>query len=254
MRFSRFEDRTAEQLTSETQWLRELQSMPFAVPAPIPWDGEDFLRPALGESYFLTRTTWCPGRVHRRPTREKWFQIGTAMAHLHAHTLGRHDLGAARWDVDEVTGSDGEFESGLRLVEEKLGHDSRLLFERLNNRYQQERNSLGSLQLIHADLHPGNVLFGESTIAIVDFDDCGFAPALYDLVVAITEMAEPSLESDFLAGYGSVRPSPYDLKAIPLVSAVRWAQEVLYSLDGEHARPQQCHKTMRKIWQSAAQW
>ena len=42
--------------------------------------------------------------------------------------------------------------------------------------------------LIHADLHLGNAVFEGDHVKLIDFDDCGTGPRLYDLAVALWEL------------------------------------------------------------------
>jgi Ser/Thr protein kinase RdoA (MazF antagonist) len=44
--------------------------------------------------------------------------------------------------------------------------------------------------LIHADLHLGNALFHRGEVKLIDFDDCGTGPRLYDLAVALWELRD----------------------------------------------------------------
>lgn len=58
--------------------------------------------------------------------------------------------------------------------------------------------------LIHTDLHLGNALFHRGTVRLIDFDDCGTGPRLYDLAVALWELRDlpdyPAYRDALLAG------------------------------------------------------
>ena len=62
--------------------------------------------------------------------------------------------------------------------------------------------------LIHADLHFGNVLVDGDRLAVIDFDDCGFGWHPYELAVVLaghpTERFDANFES-LLRGYRRVR-------------------------------------------------
>jgi Ser/Thr protein kinase RdoA (MazF antagonist) len=66
--------------------------------------------------------------------------------------------------------------------------------------------------LIHADLHPGNVLVGPGGLTVIDFDDAGFGWHVYDMAVALYYVANrpdfPTLRAAFLSGYSAVRDLP----------------------------------------------
>ena len=63
--------------------------------------------------------------------------------------------------------------------------------------------------LIHADLHLWNAVFAGGRVQLIDFDDCGFGPRLYDLAVALWEQRDspgyPEFRAALLAGYLGVR-------------------------------------------------
>jgi Ser/Thr protein kinase RdoA (MazF antagonist) len=80
--------------------------------------------------------------------------------------------------------------------------------------------------LIHADMHPGNILVADERLAIIDFDDAGFGWHHYDIAVAlINQRAKPDealVEDAFLRGYRTVRPLSQAAAAlIPLFTLVR---------------------------------
>ena len=41
--------------------------------------------------------------------------------------------------------------------------------------------------MIHADLHPGNVVISGDRLHVIDFDDAGFGWHAYDLAVALKD-------------------------------------------------------------------
>ena len=55
--------------------------------------------------------------------------------------------------------------------------------------------------LIHADLHPGNAVFEADRVKLIDFDDCGTGPRLYELAVALWEFR---LNDDFPAYFDAL--------------------------------------------------
>ena len=67
----------------------------------------------------------------------------------------------------------------------------------------------GGVGLIHADLHLGNALFHRGRVKLIDFDDCGTGPRLYELAVALWELRErsdyPAFRDALLAGYRAHR-------------------------------------------------
>ena len=63
--------------------------------------------------------------------------------------------------------------------------------------------------LIHADLHLGNALFQRGDVKLIDFDDCGTGPRLYEVAVALWELRDgpdyPAFRDALLAGYRAHR-------------------------------------------------
>ena len=78
----------------------------------------------------------------------------------------------------------------------------------------------GTYSLIHADLHPHNILVGDAgALHVIDFDDSGFGWHQYELAVALfSYMEEPwfdAITEALLAGYRSVRG--FDERALELL-------------------------------------
>ena len=86
--------------------------------------------------------------------------------------------------------------------------------------------------LTHLDLTPWNYLTHQGEIAAIDFDDCQYAPFLYDLAVPLSYLDErpdyESLRAGFLRGYAHKRQLPLHYEAgLELFIAVR----ALYMID-----------------------
>ena len=68
--------------------------------------------------------------------------------------------------------------------------------------------------LVHGDLHQENVLFDDTSVGVIDFDDCGWGFFLYDLAVPLSEVslrpAYPAMRSALLEAYARRRPLPDD--------------------------------------------
>ena len=93
--------------------------------------------------------------------------------------------------------------------------------------------------LIHADLHPGNVLIDGTRAAVIDFDDAGYGWHQYDLAVALVAYQDHAGFAAFrdacIAGYRSVRPlSEADVALLPMFLLIR----DLAQLGWFHQRPE----------------
>jgi len=71
--------------------------------------------------------------------------------------------------------------------------------------------------LVHLDLNPWNYLLHQGKIAAIDFDDCQYAPFLYDMAVPLSYLDKrqdyESLRDGFLRGYTNKRQLPLHYEA-----------------------------------------
>lgn len=237
IRLSRSSARTLEQVESEVAWMRELDAAGFPVAGPEPWaDGSTIATleaPWLPETRIAVRFKWSAGTVAKNPTAEQWHTIGSLLARLHSHTEGRTDLGHGRWEVDGLVGNSGTEQDAISNARTCLGDDAAEILAKVGDAYRQLRPKLGPVQLLHGDLHEYNVLWQDAQPTVVDFDDCGWAPPVYDLAVKILDFRDDedaASEAALLAGYASVRPLPAGLEDIQTPLDVRRAQLVYWIL------------------------
>jgi Ser/Thr protein kinase RdoA (MazF antagonist) len=93
---------------------------------------------------------------------------------------------------------------------------------RLLNQFGSAPDRFG---IIHADLARENILISDTSIRIIDFDDCGFGWFMYDLAVALypnrREPLYPVIRQSLLKGYRSARKIVDDELLLPLFLALR---------------------------------
>jgi Ser/Thr protein kinase RdoA (MazF antagonist) len=87
-------------------------------------------------------------------------------------------------------------------------------------------NTSADYGLTHSDLHQWNYLLYQGKIRAIDFDDCQYAPYLYDMAVPLSYLDQVEeyerLKSSFLSGYSRVRPLPKQWQAgLEMFMAVR---------------------------------
>jgi Ser/Thr protein kinase RdoA (MazF antagonist) len=85
--------------------------------------------------------------------------------------------------------------------------------------------------VIHADLHPGNILLDGERLSVIDFDDAGFGWHMYDAAVSlIHQQALPhfaAVRDALFAGYRSVRAlSREDEATLPMFLLIRGMAQV----------------------------
>jgi Ser/Thr protein kinase RdoA (MazF antagonist) len=244
-------------LRSEHMWTRALVQAGIAAPEPLATpEGQSFVSvdiAATGERRWAGLARWREGEllgaVVARETdaaanARRFAQMGAIMAAMHDQASGwtpppgfeRHAL-----DADGLMGPApwwGPFwdHAVLSPGERALLLGTR---ERLHAALGRTGRRAGSFSLIHADLHPGNVLIDGPCAAVIDFDDAGFGWHLYDLAVALVSYQDHPCFATFrdacVSGYRSVRLlADADLALLPMFLLIR----DLAQLGWFHQRPE----------------
>ena len=217
LRVSTTSTKWPEHIWAESQWLLELKRE-GSISAPLPilnLQGE----PNANQYFFYQGSNldvivypWIEGEiVEDDPSNENIFALGQAMAKLHQLSLGWEPTGYANFlDVDRalMVRRDNLFEIRHESISEELyklledlRDQSEKLFEQLKERFDR--------QLIHADLHFGNILFNGDHMTILDFDDAGIGSRLQDIAISIFYLRKDrEHEKHLLEGYASVAPLP----------------------------------------------
>lgn len=241
VRVSRIADRPESMILPEIEWIKALAEDGHPVAKPMEWRAGSpwkvVERPVIGETRIMTRFEWKFGKALAKPSCDQWRTIGSIMANLHNHSEGKK-FGRGRWDVDAAVGNTGTSEEALRLAEECLGTESRQVLERVAQKYEEIRPVLGPVQLIHGDIHCWNVLFEGSNPTLIDFDDCGFAPVIYDFCVSVLNLQNDGLTREkeaLFEGYKDVKELPAGIdKVLPVLLQLRSAQLIFYILGDRH--------------------
>ena len=248
---------TLDELISERAWIRALADAGIAVQMPLRTrDGQEYASvtvPGTGEKRFAGLARWATGRVLAEVLRET---TDTRIAEQHFERLGAvtaslHDQ-AATWqppaaftrhalDADGFMGSAphwGPFwdHQALSAAERRLMLDTRA---RLHAALARLDRQPSVYSMIHADMHPGNVLVDGDRLTVIDFDDAAWGWHAYDIAVALVHQQDgPNLatfERAYLAGYRSVRPiSDQVLMSVPMFRLVRGLAQIGWY----HQRPE----------------
>ncbi len=215
-------------LRSEHLWTRALVAAGIATPEPLRTPGgESFVQvdiPATGERRWAGLLRWVEGElladVVARETDTAaiaghFARLGAIIAAMHDQATGwspppgfrRHRL-----DADGLMGPKpwwGPFweHAMLSPAEQALLRATR---DRLHAALTRYGEPARCFSLIHADLHPYNVLVDGPRAAVIDFDDSGFGWHQYDLAVALMSHQDHRDFATFrdacIAGYRAVRP------------------------------------------------
>ena len=111
----------------------------------------------------------------------------------------------------------------------------------------------GTYSLIHADLHPHNLLVNGDQLHVIDFDDAGFGWHQYEIAVALDAYRKPPhfevARDALIAGYRSERPlSDAAIELLPMFLLIR----SLALLGWLHERPEHNRgNRVRNLIQSA---
>lgn len=261
---------TLDELVSERAWIRALGEAGIDVPTPVlARDGRDYVPvviPATGERRFAGIAQWTEGRLlsevlaettDNRQVENYFAQLGTLTASMHDQASAwrpppgfkRHAL-----DSDGLMGEAPHWGPFWEHASLTAGERSLLLDVRNRMREilaQLSRDS-SVYSLIHADMHPGNILVDGDRLTVIDFDDAGFGWHQYDVAIVLTYwQAKPNaaeIDRAFLDGYRAIRRLPDDASTtIPLFRLIRW----MASIGWFHQRPELKRPAVfeeRKAW------
>ncbi|MDB5480552.1 MAG: hypothetical protein JWO83_1605 [Caulobacteraceae bacterium] len=235
---------TFEELVSERAWTRALNEV--GIPAPLgirAMDGRDYVEaavPKAGERRHAGLLRWTDGKLladvlARKPepgrTAAYYRQLGALEGAMHNQSSAwnppagfvRHHL-----DIDGLLGETpfwGRFweHPKLCLDERKLLLSAR---DRMRDRLQRFGKKPSNYSVVHADLHPNNVLVAADGLAVIDFDDAGFGWHAYDIAVALFAVRDKAdfetFKAAFLDGYTSRRAlEPEADSLIPMFILIR---------------------------------
>lgn len=208
---------SAAAIGSELAWLEAIRAdTDLAVPEPVATrDGAPTVTvTAAGETRVCSVLHWMDGRIHEASPRPLHLRrLGEAMARLHDHADGwtpPEGFTRIRWDHEAFFGNTMVYgRTPAAECWDLLPAPLRARFRAVDARLSDLMPRAGDTGLIHADLHLGNALFHRGAVKLIDFDDSGTGPRLYDLSVAVWELRErpdyPAFLEALLSGYRRVR-------------------------------------------------
>ena len=246
LRFHRPGYNTLEEMVSERLWLRALAGAGLNVPRGVPTpDGREFVAVEVdGEERLVGVARWVEGKPldqllagtddhsGENARIDRCFEaIGRLAAGVHnasSNWVPPPAFTRRAWDADGLVGESplwGRFwevpdfgAEECRMLARARTH----IRERLLD-YGTDRASYG---LIHADLHPGNVLVDGEQVRLIDFDDAGFGWHVHELAVALfnnqTSPRFGTMQEALIRGYRGRRElADEDLALLPLFLLMR---------------------------------
>lgn len=183
--------RSSLEIDAELAWL-ELVAATGTVAVPLPvrttWGGWTSSTVDDGAVRHLSLLRWIDGiMLSALPPSADVEPFARTLAELHRR-------GAAD-DARALARSRRVYDSGyvrhrLDVIEETCGED----LDRGSTRadivggiaaLDTALTSAGDPLMVHGDYHPGNLILGAESAAVIDFDRCGLGPAAFDVAAAI---------------------------------------------------------------------
>ncbi|MFT5101398.1 MAG: Ser/Thr protein kinase RdoA (MazF antagonist), partial [Planctomycetaceae bacterium] len=235
---------TLAELESERLWISALDEARIAVPEAVRTrDGAEYVEVTLennGKPRYAGLARWTTGEILQErlqqtpetPTLLHYFeQLGIIMANMHNQ--------ACNWQIPESftrhrLNSDGLLGDvpfwGPFWEHPTLSATERALLLSTRDQVRQVLTRYGhptsTYSLIHADMHPGNLLLNEDQLTVIDFDDAGFGWHQYDIAVALVSQQEDphfdAIQQALMSGYRSRREFSSEAEAmIPMFRMIR---------------------------------
>ncbi|NOJ71370.1 phosphotransferase enzyme family protein [Paenibacillus alvei] len=205
-----------EEISSELALLRHLNQFDeLHVPEGIASkDGSTVLKISPEAGYrqpYVTIMRWVDGEHAEALTDGQIYRIGALMGRLH-EAASRYapaaDFTRPVWGADSFRIAFNKLEPYYPRFLTAQGWE---LYQAAANKIiarisgmEEKEDSFG---LIHADLHPGNIVFNGDEPRPIDFGRCGFGYYLYDMAGALLELGAKQREQ-FITGYESVKKLP----------------------------------------------
>ena len=233
-----------EELNSERIWTSALKEAGLSVPVSLmTLKGRHFELvdiPDTGEQRFAGMTTWLQGTPlseylttsYDAEERKRFFRrTGEIAAAIHNQATDWKEPAGferSRLDLEGLLGETPYWGRFWEHAELTTAEKALLLRERESARatliaYGARPDNFG---LIHADLHPENILYNGEDLALIDFDDAAYGWHLYEIASAlIMDRFSPdfdALRTALLEGYCEHRPlAEQDLDLLSVFLLIR---------------------------------
>ncbi|MFK8137908.1 MAG: phosphotransferase enzyme family protein [Bdellovibrionales bacterium] len=182
-------------------------------------------------SRFCSILHWRDGRSKYKSLSSGHFEsVGELTSNLHKSTKGFKLNHRNYWDtqgligLESTMGSFRSIESSISKKQYEILSDCRkMVFSKLMN-YQKKYPE--KMNVVHGDLHFGNLLWSQNKVTPIDFDDCGYGFELMDLAVTLNASSNilknvgkteaKRITDSLLNGYSkSMSLSDFDLEILP---------------------------------------
>ncbi|MEM7404717.1 MAG: phosphotransferase [Pseudomonadota bacterium] len=245
---------TLPELESEHLWTRALNEAGISAPRPRKTlDGCGYAEMTLacgGHKFTVGLSEWVEGETLRalagdddstQSHCDNMRAVGKLLGRLHNQVEGwqapveftRHAL-----DADGLMGERPFW--GPFWAASELGNARRATLRRLRRQMHAALSTLDRgpdvFGLIHADLHPGNVLDNGRELHIIDFDDAGFGWHAYDLAIPLLPYDHRNdfarISDALVAGYRTQRRLGKSvLERLPMFRCIRRLAQIGWDAD-----------------------
>jgi Ser/Thr protein kinase RdoA (MazF antagonist) len=251
--------RTLQKLNAELFWVEQLAKLEnIKVPSPIRNSKGEFItaafHPLLNRDLLAVMFTWLEGQeLGDEPTPEMMQATGRMMANL--HLASRHTKLPPEAELPVITDMFWGGEDFIKASNEVTEAHKATIADAIE-RIELVTAYLFSSQkpqLIHADIHPWNVMWQEGDVAIFDFDDCVIGLPVQDIAVTLYYNDTKEQDDAFLAGYREVMPLPVysdeQMKALLLQRRIFLLNYLLETENPEHRAmvPEYLEKTIARV-------
>ena len=251
--------RTLANLKAEIFWVEQLAGVDgLRVPAPVKTRSGEYIskawHPMLERDLLAVLFTWLEGEeLGDEPTEEMMRAAGRAMARMHAASRDtKLPEGASLPVVNDVFWSYG---NAIEPSDQVSPQDKATLARAIEHIEATTKSMYARTQpqLIHADIHPWNVMWQGSDVAIFDFDDCVIGLPVQDIAVTLYYNDTDEQDAAFLAGYQEFAPLPEytetEMNALKMQRRILLLSYILETENPEHRAlvPEYLEKTIGRI-------
>ncbi len=211
---------TRGQILEEHQFLLDCFSRDVPVVAPLADPDGQTLHEMKEEKIWFTLFPKQGGRIEQELDDEQLARIGRLIGRLHSiggisEALHRMPLTPETYGFQNL-----DFLQSAKIIpgdyEELYLNHARMICEASSPLFQNLK-----VQRIHGDCHAGNVLWGSSGPALVDFDDMVIGPPVQDvwLLISGRDADSRARQELLLEGYEQMRP--FDRRTLRLIEPLR---------------------------------
>ncbi len=238
---------TLQELESEQLWTTALNDAGVSAPVPVRTrDDRGYVTVPLPDGSATRNvgvTQWVDGKLLHAIIKESGEPMLTARFHQLGQIAGKIHNQACAWqlppgfsrhsfDAEGLMGGEpfwGPFwelpefdDSQRKLIIAARDAIYDVLVAKRNDQHSVAR----TFSMIHADLHPHNVLVNGDRLYVIDFDDAGFGWHHYEFAVALSAYTDhpryEMIRDEMLAGYRTERAfSDSDAALLPMFLLVR---------------------------------